>query len=198
MLDGERNVFTRLILGPLSVCFAPKCRDFIWRVRSFPFSLFRFLCPPETGMTRNVATEGYVSFPFHVVNHLHDNVYIQILQGLLQTFLLAICLFLLVLVKLCQRFTKIITIRSKSKKNTNKKINSTLSTIVPNILEQCTQAWVQLSQTLSTFYKTRSFAVCSVVKILLLSVENIYTALYLSTGIIRSIIEKAIWYNCFS
>lgn len=121
---------------------------FHFSVFTFPFSLFRFLCPPETGMTRNVATEGYVSFPFHVVNHLHGNVYIQILQGLLQMFLLAICLFLLVLVKLCQRFTKIITIRSKSKKNTNKKnkfnieynytkrfgaMYSSMSTIVPNI-----------------------------------------------------------------
>ena len=52
-----------------------------------------------------------------------------------------------------------------------------MSTIVPNVLEHCTQHCVQLSQTLSTFYKTRSFAVCSVVKILLLSARNYFSVL---------------------
>ena len=52
-----------------------------------------------------------------------------------------------------------------------------MSTIVPNVLEHCTQHCAQLSQTLSTFYKTHSFPVCSVVKILLLSARNYFSVL---------------------
>ena len=52
-----------------------------------------------------------------------------------------------------------------------------MSTIVPNVKEQYTQHCVQLSPTLSIFYKTRSFAVCSIVQILLLSVRNYFSVL---------------------
>ena len=69
-----------------------------------------------------------------------------------------------------------------------------MSTIVPNVLEQCTQAWVQFSQTLSTFYKTRSFAVCSVVKILLLSVgKKISVLIFLF--VVQSTVNRWTFYN---
>ena len=52
-----------------------------------------------------------------------------------------------------------------------------MSTIVPNVLEHCTQHCAQLSPTLSTYYKTHSFPFCSVVKILLLSARNYFSVL---------------------
>ena len=71
-------------------CTLPARRQMEVKPDAVMFKLAQFLC-------RNGVREPC---KFHVVNHLHGNVYIQILQGILQTFLLAMCLYLFVHKKL--------------------------------------------------------------------------------------------------